>query len=88
MPAIPAPAACCGGSFDLPTLHVGSTVTLDREARVMRCAPANSLACAVQIYIHIPLHMEEVCKLHTFRDLKRCSRLPADWRSKRNRAAR
>ena len=48
MPAIPAPATCCGGanigagggSFDLPTLHVGGTVTLDREARVMRCAPA------------------------------------------------
>lgn len=50
MPAIPtASQAVSGGSlspsnstYDMPTLHVGSTVALDREARVMRCAPVSS----------------------------------------------
>jgi hypothetical protein len=35
MPAIPMAAP-----FELPTLHIaGATTALDREARVMRCAP-------------------------------------------------
>lgn len=45
MPAIPMATQAMGtdslspsaSSFDMPTLHLGSTVALDREARVMRC---------------------------------------------------
>ena len=56
MPAIPMTAQPMGSgslspsasSFDMPTLHIGSTVALDREARVMRCAAQGSSMMLLQ----------------------------------------
>lgn len=76
MPVIPSPAggslSPSASSFDLPTLHIGSTVALDREARVMRCAPNlrsplfswHLLTSSSEI--SVSLHHPPVCVIYLF----------------------
>lgn len=76
MPSIPTSPALTpsSSSFDLPTLHVGATITLDREARVNRLALAFHLlltaVCIAGWEKHLPSFSRmvtcDLCALVTF----------------------